>query len=60
VLVVAGDNDQVVPLELSQRLYDAVSSSKRLEIIADADHNDLALTGGDVMITAVAQFLSSV
>ena len=60
VLVVAGDNDQVVPLELSQRLYAAVSSSKRLEIIADADHNDLALTGGDVMITAVAQFLSSV
>ena len=60
VLIVAGDNDQIVPLELSKRLYDSVSSSKRLKIIAGADHNDFALTSGYTMIAAMAQFLSSV
>ena len=60
VLVVAGDNDQVVPLELSERLYASIRSIKRLKIVAGADHNDFALTSGDAMVTAVAQFLSSV
>ena len=59
VLVIAGDNDQIVPLAQSQRLYASVRSRKQLEIIAGANHNDPALANGDAMIAVVTQFLSS-
>ena len=57
VLVLAGDRDQIVPLELSRRLYEAVSGPKELVIIPDADHNDLALVTGDTLRDAVVRFL---
>jgi len=37
-LVVQGDRDEYVPLHQSRRLYDALQSEKRLEILAGADH----------------------
>ena len=57
VLVLAGDRDKIVPLELSRRLYEAVSGPKELVIISDADHNDLALVAGDTLRDAVVRFL---
>ena len=59
VLVIAGDNDQIVPLAQSQRLYASVRSRKQLEIMAGANHNDPALANGDALIAVVTQFLSS-
>ena len=58
VLVIAGDRDRIVPVALSQRLYQAIGGPKELVIVAGADHNDLALLAGDEMMAAMARFLS--
>lgn len=60
VLVIAGAQDRIVPLEHSRRLYEAVSSPKKLVILPDADHNDAALLSGRDMIAAIVQFLESI
>jgi uncharacterized protein len=57
LLVIAGDRDGVIPLDHSQRLYDAAMSPKKLVIVPGADHNDAALLNGDEMIAAIADFL---
>lgn len=58
VLVIAGDRDEIVPLEHSRRLYDAVPSPKELVIIKGASHNDDELLAGEEMIQAIVRFLS--
>jgi hypothetical protein len=57
VLVVAGDRDGIVPLELSRRLYEAVPGPKRLVTVAGADHNDADLAAGEPLIDAIIHFL---
>jgi fermentation-respiration switch protein FrsA (DUF1100 family) len=58
ILVIAGDRDDIVPLEHSRRLYDAAPSPKELVIIKGASHNDDALLSGEQMIQAIVRFLS--
>jgi uncharacterized protein len=60
VLVIAGAQDRIVPLEHSRRLYEAVSSAKELVILPDADHNDAALVSGRDMIAAIVRFLARI
>jgi fermentation-respiration switch protein FrsA (DUF1100 family) len=60
LLVIAGDRDGIVPLEQSQRLYDAASSPKTLVIVEGADHNDEELLAGDQMIGAIVRFLEQI
>ena len=57
VLVLAGDRDRVVPIDLSRRLYEAATSSKEFVILAGADHNDFALLAGNEMLAAIRRFL---
>jgi uncharacterized protein len=67
LLVIAGDQDSVIPLEHSKRLYEAAAaatspsssspSPREMLIIRGADHNDAALLDGDEMIAAVTAFL---
>jgi uncharacterized protein len=59
LLVIAGGRDQIIPLELSQRLYDAASSPKERVILPEADHNDYDLLAGDEMIEAIVRFLTT-
>jgi fermentation-respiration switch protein FrsA (DUF1100 family) len=59
LLVIAGNRDSIVPLEQSQRLYDAAVSRKSIEIIDGADHNDTALFDGARMMGAIARFLAT-
>jgi fermentation-respiration switch protein FrsA (DUF1100 family) len=60
VLVIAGDRDQVVPLEFSRRLFDAAVSPKTMLVIRGADHNDDTLLAGEEMIAAIVDFLQPV
>ena len=60
VLVIVGDRDSIIPPALSQRLYDAVRSPKRLVTIEGADHNDDELLAGSSLIDAVVAFLREV
>lgn len=57
VLVIAGDSDEIVPAELSRRVYDAAPGSKRLVMIPGARHNDEALLDGERLIEEVVTFL---
>jgi fermentation-respiration switch protein FrsA (DUF1100 family) len=56
-LVIAGDHDAIVPIEESQALFERAREPKRFVTIADADHNDDALTDGPQVLDAVEQWL---
>ena len=57
LLVIAGGRDRVVPIDNSQRLYDAAVSPKTLLVFANADHNDDEFLAGHEMIQAIVRFL---
>lgn len=58
LLVIAGGNDRIVPLDHSRRLYEAANEPKSLLVIANADHNDYELLAGEEMIGAIVRFLA--
>ena len=41
VLILHGERDSVVPVEMGRRLYDAAKEPKRIELFPRAGHNDL-------------------
>jgi fermentation-respiration switch protein FrsA (DUF1100 family) len=57
LLVIAGDRDDIVPADLSRRLFDAASEPKGFVLVPGAGHNDRALLDGRRMLDAVARFL---
>ena len=57
VLVIAGDEDRIILVDQSRRVYDATPSAKELLILAGADHNDIELLAGDDMIAAIIRFV---
>jgi len=59
LLVVAGDQDTVVPYAQSRRVFDAAAEPKRFVTIAGADHNDAALADGPDVIEAIDRFLKA-
>ena len=59
LLVIAGDRDDIVPLSLSRRLYDAAAEPKRFVLVPGAGHNDPALLDGPQMLGETQGFLSS-
>jgi len=58
LLVIAGDDDRIVPLDDTRQLFEAAGEPKQLVIIEGADHNDEDLMWGPEMLGAVARFLS--
>jgi len=58
VLVIAGDRDGIIPVALSERLYSAAPSLKRMVTIEGADHNDEELSAGPRVIASVVAFLA--
>ena len=59
VLVIAGDRDDIVPMPLSLRLYDAAAEPKRFVLVPGAGHNDPELVDGRRVLTEITGFLSS-
>jgi fermentation-respiration switch protein FrsA (DUF1100 family) len=57
LLAIAGGNDRIVPIDHSQRFYDAANAPKTLLVLANADHNDYELLAGEEMIQAIVRFL---
>ena len=57
LLVIAGDQDRIVPVDQARRLYEAARDPKSMLIIKGADHNDESLVEGQEMVNGVAQFL---
>jgi len=57
LLIVAGDRDEVVPLDQSRQLYEAAPGPKEMLVIRGASHNDEALLDGVEMIDGMVRFL---
>jgi len=57
LLVIAGEDDSIVPASHSRRLYDAANEPKHLVVVGGADHNDRALLDGSEVRAAVRGFL---
>ena len=59
VLVVHGNDDSVVPLAPGRKLYEAAIGPKRWMGVPNADHSDVALTGGTLYLETLGDFLAS-
>ncbi|HEX3545320.1 MAG TPA: alpha/beta hydrolase [Mycobacterium sp.] len=59
LLVIAGDRDDIVPLSLSRRLYDAAAEPKQFMLVPGAGHNDPELVDGPQVLSEIRGFLSS-
>jgi uncharacterized protein len=57
LLVIAGGDDRIVPVENSRRLYDAAVAPKTLLVLPDTDHNDHELLAGEEMVRTIVRFL---
>jgi fermentation-respiration switch protein FrsA (DUF1100 family) len=59
ILIIHGDQDEVVPLEQARRLLEAANPPKALYTIQGAHHNDTYIVGGERYFAEWAAFLRS-
>jgi fermentation-respiration switch protein FrsA (DUF1100 family) len=59
ILVLHGDRDDIVPIELGRSLYEAANGPKTFYTIAGAGHNDTYAVGGEPYFAALDGFLQS-
>lgn len=57
LLVIAGDRDEIVPVDHSRRLFEAAKPPKELVVVEGAGHNAPALLDGDEFVKAVVEFV---
>ena len=60
VLILHGTEDEVVPFEMSRRLYGRAPEPKKLKLILGGGHNNSARVGGPEYLNTVSQFISKV
>ena len=58
VLVIHGDRDRTVPLQMGQQVFDAAHPPKDLYIVHGADHNDLVAVGGAPYFKRLGRFVA--
>ncbi len=59
-MVVAGDDDSIVPVGQSREIFELAAGPKQLVVVPGADHNDASLVSGSEMIDQVAAFIAEV
>ena len=59
LLIVHGDQDELVPVSQAQKLYDVAGDPKGLYLIPGAGHNDTYVVGGTPYLAALRDFISS-
>lgn len=60
ILVVHGDRDTVVPIELGRQVFDAANPPKSFFIVEGADHNDTYLVGRKPYFARMRRFANDV
>ena len=60
VLVIHGDRDRTVPLQMGQAVFDAAHPPKDWYVVHGADHNDLIYIGRSPYFERVRQFVKEV
>lgn len=56
LLVIHGQRDDIVPVELGRRVFEAAAEPKELVLLPGAGHNDILAAGGRRYLDAVAEF----
>ncbi len=57
VLLIHGSEDEIIPVDMSRRLYDAAPEPKELYIIPGAHHNDTYTVGGQAYFARLRAFI---
>ncbi len=60
ILVIAGEDDGIIPASQSRALHEAAPGPKRLLLIEGADHNDPELFVGPELLAGLGRFLDEV
>jgi hypothetical protein len=60
LLIVHGENDEIVPFQQGRRLFEAAREPKEFYGIKGAHHNDLYMVGGKAYLETLNRFLSRV
>ena len=60
VLIVHGENDEIVPLQHGRRLFEAAPEPKEFYVVKGAHHNDLHFVGGKAYLDELGRFLGRV
>jgi len=58
LLIVHGENDEIVPFRHGERLFEAASEPKEFYAIKRARHNDLYMVGGQAYLDTINRFLN--
>lgn len=59
LLVLAGEEDSIIPVRYSRALFDAAREPKRLVVIDGADHNDYELLAGERLVSEVLRHVEA-
>jgi len=59
VLIVHGEDDEIVPFDHGRRLFEAAPEPKMFYAVKGAHHNDLFLVGGEAYLNVLARFLAT-
>jgi fermentation-respiration switch protein FrsA (DUF1100 family) len=57
LLIIHGSQDEIIPVEMSRRLFAAARGPKELYIIPGAHHNDTFLVGGPAYFDRLTRFI---
>ncbi len=60
VLVVHGNRDEVVPIQLGKQVFEAAKEPKSFYLVPGANHNDLYVVGGRPYFQRIRQFVKEV
>ncbi|TKS60642.1 MAG: peptidase [Nitrospira sp.] len=56
-LIIHGDKDDIIPLELGRQVFDAATPPKEWYVIQGADHNNTYQVGGGAYFRRLAEFI---
>jgi hypothetical protein len=60
ILVMHGDRDSIIPLELGKAVFEAAPQPKEFYLVPGADHNDAYIVGGVPYFQRLKQFVQKV
>ena len=58
LLVIHGALDSMIPMSQGLRVFEAAKKPKRLQVLQDAGHNDIATSGGEKYWSSLERFMS--
>ena len=60
LLVIHGEKDSIVPVDLGRQVFEAAPEPKRWYVVPGADHNDVPFVGGDPYFREVHNFIQNI